>query len=64
MQSVAIYANEFSPANLRGALNLMFQLSTCVGLLVAQIINYFVVRLLLPHSMARAAAAGPPCSTA
>ncbi|KAG0577706.1 hypothetical protein M758_5G168100 [Ceratodon purpureus] len=39
-QSVPLYLCEMAPANLRGALNIMFQLATTIGILVAGLINY------------------------
>ncbi|KAK1312132.1 Sugar transport protein 14 [Acorus calamus] len=34
-----------APANVRGATNQLFQLTTCLGILVADLINYFTERL-------------------
>eukprot|EP00897_Mesotaenium_endlicherianum_P008642 jgi/Mesen1/7806/ME000408S06901 len=40
LQSVPLYLSEMAPANIRGALNQMFQMATTIGILVAQLINY------------------------
>ncbi len=42
IQSVTLYNSEMSPAHLRGALNILFQLCVTIGILVAQLINYGV----------------------
>jgi MFS family permease len=39
-QSVPLYLSEMAPAKLRGGLNIMFQLATTIGILVASLINY------------------------
>ncbi|XP_010667118.2 sugar transport protein 10 [Beta vulgaris subsp. vulgaris] len=39
-QSVPMYLSEMAPANLRGALNIGFQMATTIGILVANLINY------------------------
>lgn len=39
-QAVPLYLSEMAPAKLRGALNMMFQLSTTLGILVANLVNY------------------------
>lgn len=39
-QSVPLFLSEMAPYNLRGALNIMFQLATTIGILSAQLINY------------------------
>lgn len=39
-QAVPLYLSEMAPANLRGALNMMFQLSTTLGILIANLVNY------------------------
>ncbi|GAB2220194.1 hypothetical protein Droror1_Dr00007837, partial [Drosera rotundifolia] len=39
-QSVPVYLSEMAPANLRGALNIGFQMATTIGILVANLINY------------------------
>jgi MFS transporter, SP family, sugar:H+ symporter len=37
---VPLYLSEMAPFNLRGALNIMFQLATTIGIVAAQLINY------------------------
>ncbi|CAM6105051.1 unnamed protein product [Calypogeia fissa] len=39
-QAVPLYLSEMAPAQLRGALNICFQLATTIGILVANLINY------------------------
>jgi sugar porter (SP) family MFS transporter len=39
-QSVPLYLSEMAPAHLRGALNIMFQMATTIGILAANLINY------------------------
>eukprot|EP00878_Enallax_costatus_P003747 GHUV01003963.1.p1 GENE.GHUV01003963.1~~GHUV01003963.1.p1 ORF type:complete len:430 (+),score=129.74 GHUV01003963.1:238-1527(+) len=39
-QATPLYLSEMAPFNLRGALNIMFQLAVTVGILAAQLINY------------------------
>ena len=39
-QAVPLYLSEIAPVQLRGPLNIMFQLSITIGILIAQIINY------------------------
>ncbi len=39
-QAVPLYLSEIAPVQIRGQLNIMFQLSITIGILVAQIINY------------------------
>eukprot|EP00898_Chlorokybus_atmophyticus_P007419 jgi/Chlat1/7679/Chrsp64S07174 len=39
-QSVPLYLSEIAPAHLRGAFNILFQIATTVGILVAQLVNY------------------------
>jgi hypothetical protein len=39
-QAVPLYLSEMSPVNIRGTLNIMFQLSITIGILVAQCINF------------------------
>lgn len=40
MQSVPLYLSEMAPYKYRGALNIGFQLSTTMGILVANVLNY------------------------
>ncbi|MQL95382.1 hypothetical protein Taro_028045 [Colocasia esculenta] len=44
-QAVPLYLSEIAPPKIRGAVNQLFQLTTCLGILVADIINYFTERL-------------------
>ncbi|KAJ4839872.1 Sugar transport protein 14 [Turnera subulata] len=39
-QAVPLYLSEMAPAKIRGAINQLFQLTTCLGILVANFINY------------------------
>jgi len=45
-QSVPLYLSEIAPVQHRGVLNIMFQLSITVGILLAEFINWGV-----PHSL-------------
>lgn len=40
VQAVPLYLSEMAPAKIRGAVNQLFQLTTCLGILVANLINY------------------------
>ena len=40
-QATPLYLSEMAPPQMRGALNILFQLATTVGILYAQIINYW-----------------------
>lgn len=39
-QAVPLYLSEMAPAKIRGAVNQLFQLATCLGILIANFINY------------------------
>ncbi|CAN4097519.1 unnamed protein product [Withania somnifera] len=39
-QAVPLYLSEMAPAEVRGAVNQLFQLTTCLGILIANFINY------------------------
>ncbi|KDP23838.1 hypothetical protein JCGZ_27127 [Jatropha curcas] len=39
-QAVPLYLSEMAPAKIRGAVNQLFQLTTCLGILIATLINY------------------------
>lgn len=45
VQAVPLYLSEMSPAKIRGAVNQLFQLTTCLGILVANLVNYGTERL-------------------
>lgn len=40
VQAVPLYLSEMAPAKIRGAVNQLFQLTTCLGILIANLINY------------------------
>ncbi|XP_040361957.1 sugar carrier protein C-like [Rosa chinensis] len=44
-QSVPLYLSEMAPSKSRGALNIGFQLSITVGILVANLLNYFFAKI-------------------
>ncbi|XP_009374920.2 sugar carrier protein C [Pyrus x bretschneideri] len=44
-QSVPLYLSEMAPYRFRGALNIGFQLSITVGILVANVLNYFFAKI-------------------
>ncbi|KAL3522164.1 hypothetical protein ACH5RR_014998 [Cinchona calisaya] len=44
-QSVPLYLSEMAPYKYRGALNIGFQLSITVGILVAEVLNYFFAKI-------------------
>ncbi|KAK2439382.1 Sugar transport protein 14 [Trifolium repens] len=39
-QAVPLYLSEMAPAKVRGAVNQLFQLTTCLGILIANFVNY------------------------
>lgn len=45
MQSVPIYLSEMAPYRYRGALNIGFQLSITIGILIAELLNYFFAKI-------------------
>ncbi|CAM8888623.1 unnamed protein product [Rhodiola kirilowii] len=45
IQSVPLYVSEMAPYKYRGALNVLFQLSITIGILAANIVNYFTVKI-------------------
>lgn len=47
-QSVPLYLSEIAPVKVRGSLNIMFQLSITIGILIAELINLGAGRLLTP----------------
>ncbi|XP_022142028.1 sugar carrier protein C-like [Momordica charantia] len=44
-QSVPLYLSEMAPYRFRGALNIGFQLSITVGILIANVLNYFFAKI-------------------
>ncbi|XAR66385.1 hypothetical protein NMG60_11012604 [Bertholletia excelsa] len=44
-QSVPLYLSEMAPYKYRGALNIGFQLSITIGILVAEVLNYFFAKI-------------------
>ncbi|KAK6158967.1 hypothetical protein DH2020_006281 [Rehmannia glutinosa] len=44
-QAVPLYLSEMAPAKIRGAINQLFQLTTCLGILIANFVNYGVERI-------------------
>ncbi|KDP25512.1 hypothetical protein JCGZ_20668 [Jatropha curcas] len=44
-QSVPIYLSEVAPSKYRGALNMMFQFSITIGILIANLLNYFFSKI-------------------
>lgn len=45
MQSVPLYLSEMAPYRYRGALNIGFQLSITIGILIAELLNYFFAKI-------------------
>ncbi|KAL2553694.1 Sugar transport protein 14 [Forsythia ovata] len=44
-QAVPLYLSEMAPAKVRGAVNQLFQFTTCMGILIANLINYGVEKI-------------------
>ncbi|XP_057416874.1 sugar transport protein 14-like [Lotus japonicus] len=44
-QAVPLYLSEMAPAKVRGAVNQLFQLTTCLGILIANLVNYATEQL-------------------
>ncbi|KAI5662785.1 hypothetical protein M9H77_22108 [Catharanthus roseus] len=44
-QAVPLYLSEMAPAKVRGAVNQLFQLTTCLGILIANFVNYGVEQI-------------------
>ncbi|CAH9141731.1 unnamed protein product, partial [Cuscuta epithymum] len=44
-QAVPLYLSEMAPYKYRGALNIVFQLSITIGILVANVLNYFFAKM-------------------
>lgn len=45
LQSIPIYLSEMAPPQIRGALNIGFQMAITVGILAANLINYFALSM-------------------
>lgn len=45
VQAVPLYLSEMAPAKIRGAVNQLFQLTTCLGILIANLVNYATEKL-------------------
>ncbi|KAG8376050.1 hypothetical protein BUALT_Bualt09G0023300 [Buddleja alternifolia] len=43
--AVPLYLSEMAPAKIRGAINQLFQLTTCLGILIANFVNYGVEKI-------------------
>lgn len=44
-QAVPLFLSEIAPAKLRGGLNIVFQLMVTIGILIANIVNYFTASI-------------------
>ncbi|KAG5060749.1 hypothetical protein AAZX31_01G134200 [Glycine max] len=44
-QAVPLYLSEMAPSKVRGAVNQLFQLTTCLGILIANLVNYGTEKL-------------------
>lgn len=44
-QAVPLYLSEMAPAKNRGAVNQLFQFTTCAGILIANLVNYFTEKI-------------------
>ncbi|KAJ7979455.1 Sugar transport protein [Quillaja saponaria] len=44
-QAVPVFLSEIAPTRIRGALNILFQLNVTIGILFANIINYFTAQI-------------------
>ncbi|XP_009782189.1 sugar transport protein 14-like [Nicotiana tabacum] len=44
-QAVPLYLSEMAPAKIRGAVNQLFQLTTCLGVLIANLVNYATAQI-------------------
>ncbi|RZS15909.1 hypothetical protein BHM03_00047806 [Ensete ventricosum] len=44
-QAVPLFLSEIAPVRIRGALNILFQLDVTIGILIANIVNYFASNL-------------------
>lgn len=41
LQAVPLFLSEIAPVRIRGALNILFQLDVTIGILIANVVNYF-----------------------
>ncbi|KAE9589021.1 hypothetical protein Lal_00000597 [Lupinus albus] len=44
-QAVPVFLSEIAPTRIRGALNIMFQLNITIGILIANLVNYFTAKI-------------------
>ncbi|OIV91507.1 hypothetical protein TanjilG_26476 [Lupinus angustifolius] len=44
-QAVPVFLSEIAPTRIRGALNIMFQLNITIGILIANLVNYFIAKI-------------------
>ncbi|KAJ1381057.1 Sugar/inositol transporter [Sesbania bispinosa] len=44
-QAVPVFLSEIAPTGIRGALNIMFQLNITIGILIANIVNWFTAKI-------------------
>ncbi|RDX90021.1 Sugar transport protein 13, partial [Mucuna pruriens] len=44
-QAVPVFISEIAPTRIRGALNIMFQFNITIGILIANIVNYFTAQI-------------------
>ncbi|MQM19865.1 hypothetical protein Taro_052878 [Colocasia esculenta] len=44
-QAVPLFLSEIAPVRIRGALNILFQLDVTIGILIANVVNYFTANL-------------------
>ncbi|ESW15229.1 hypothetical protein PHAVU_007G055500, partial [Phaseolus vulgaris] len=44
-QAVPVFLSEIAPTRIRGALNILFQLNITIGILIANIVNYFTAQI-------------------
>lgn len=43
-QAVPLFLSEIAPTRIRGGLNILFQLNVTIGILFANIVNYFTAK--------------------
>nr|GFC03079.1 sugar transport protein 13-like [Tanacetum cinerariifolium] len=44
-QAVPVFLSEIAPTRIRGALNILFQLNVTIGILFANLVNYFTAKI-------------------